>query len=153
MVAEHGSAISGKTITLDVNASDTKIKVQDNEGIRPIQQRLISASKQLEEGRTLSDYNIRKNMTAHMTGRLRGGMTEEEVRQTVEMMMEQMRQLQTASATEQAKTESQKQSLTTKSNDTSGIIGARRKGEMKEISPKNYVNIQTSGTSRRVPRT
>ena len=136
---------TGKTITIDVADSDTvtdlKNKIQDKESIPPEQQMLTVEGKRLEDDHKLSDYNLQKGSTVHQAGRLRGGVTEEELNNTLRYLNDRIETLtnQLNTATAQASINKDKPKA------SSTIIDAIRKGQMKEVFPKKFANGQTSG--------
>jgi len=82
--------LTGKTITLDVDADDTIEKVKEHvcrkTGFPAVSQRLFFAGKQLDDHCTITDYNIRKESVIHLLARLRGGLTADEIQAITAMM-------------------------------------------------------------------
>ncbi|TQV95795.1 hypothetical protein V2A60_000968 [Cordyceps javanica] len=69
--------LTGKEIELDIESgykvSQIKEKVEEKEGIPPVQQRLIYGGKQMTDDKTAADYDLKGGDTLHLVLALRGG--------------------------------------------------------------------------------
>ena len=74
--------VTGKTITVEVEAEDVlekvKVKIEGREGIPTDEQRLLFAGREVQDGKTLMDYDIQTESTMHLVLRLCGGMNNAE---------------------------------------------------------------------------
>ena len=157
MVAEHASikfqifvkTQTGKTITIDVDESDKvmelKNRIQDKEHIPQEQQVLTYEGKRLEDDHKLSEYNLQKDVTVFQTGRLRGGVTEDELNRMLKFLNDKIETL-----TVQLNTATAQPSSKPKTSST--IIEAVRKGQMKEVFPRSSPTDIRQATSRYGPK-
>ena len=151
MVAEPGEGIqqilaktlNGNTITLDIADNDTvkevKLKIKEKEQLPVDQQVLTYNGKNMDDDKKISYYNIQKGDMIHITSRLKGGVTEQDVANMMNMFRDQLTQMQNQLQEEKDKSEQLRKQVQNKNHDQGGIISAIRKGQMKDISQtKNH---------------
>ena len=148
MVAEPGDTgiqqilaktLSGGTITLDITNINTvkelKQKIKEQKQLPEDQQVLTYNGNNMDDDKNISYYNIQKGDMIHITSRLKGGVTEQDVANMMNMFRDQLTQMQNQLLEEKVKSEQLRKQVQNKNHDQGGIISAIRKGQMKDISP------------------